>query len=91
MNWDTRLSPDLTTLKNNSVTLVPKRKYQSEDERDDGYADVECPECGAPINAHFQRGRNWRKLECPVCRRSVTVSIEREQAPLVQLERADAE
>lgn len=68
---------------------MTKRKYIAEDEaHDEGYADTQCSECGAPINARFQRGRNWRRLQCPVCQRRVTVSIEKEEQPLIQLRRS---
>jgi uncharacterized Zn finger protein (UPF0148 family) len=70
---------------------MPKRKYKAEDDDSDGYADAECPECGAIVNARFQRGRKWRKLLCPVCRSHVTVSIKEEETPLIQLRRAGAE
>ena len=66
---------------------MPKRKYIAEDDDRDGYADAECPECGAIVTAHFQRGRKWRRLQCPVCRSHVTVSIKEEQTPLIQLRR----
>ncbi|MEK6410387.1 MAG: hypothetical protein AABN34_25985 [Acidobacteriota bacterium] len=68
---------------------MTKRKYIAEDEADDdGYADTQCPECGATINARFQRGRNRRRLQCPVCQSDVTVSIEKEEQPLIQLRRS---
>jgi len=70
---------------------MPKRKYIAEDDDRDGYADAECPECGAIVNARFQPGRDWRKLQCPVCRGHVTVSIKEEQTPLIQIGRAGAD
>jgi hypothetical protein len=71
---------------------MTKRKYIAEEEADDdGYADAQCPECGATINARFRRGRNWRRLQCAVCHKQVTVSIEKEETPLIQLRRAGAE
>jgi DNA-directed RNA polymerase subunit RPC12/RpoP len=70
---------------------MQKRKYQPEDDTNDGYAEAECPECGAIVTARFQRGRNWRRLQCPVCRSKVTVSIKEEKTPLIQLRRAGAE
>ncbi|MEK6289163.1 MAG: hypothetical protein AABO57_25910 [Acidobacteriota bacterium] len=71
---------------------MTKRKYIAEDEADhDGYADTQCPECDATINARFQRGRSRRRLQCPVCRSHVTVSIKEEETPLIQLRRAGAE
>src|SRR6266498_2757439 len=74
-----------------SSGVMPKRKYQPEDDKTDGYADAECPECGAIINARFQDGRKQRKLQCPVCRGRVTVSIKEEEPPLIQLTRASAD
>lgn len=75
-----------------SEFVMPKRKFIAEADADEtDYADAECPECGAIVNARFQRGRDWRKLQCPVCRRQVTVSIKEEEASLVQLGRAGAE
>jgi hypothetical protein len=65
------------------------RKYIDEDDADeDGYRDVECPECGAIINTRFQRGRRWRRLSCPVCHRPVTVSADSEEPlqPLIQID-----
>jgi hypothetical protein len=70
---------------------MAKRKFIAEDDDRDGYADAECPECGAIINTRFQRGRNWRRLQCPVCHVNVTVSIQVEETPLIQIRRADAE
>jgi ssDNA-binding Zn-finger/Zn-ribbon topoisomerase 1 len=70
---------------------MPKRKFIAEDDDRDRYADAECPECGATINIHFQRGRDWRRLQCPVCHRHVTVSIQEQEASLIQLRRAGAE
>jgi len=70
---------------------VTKRKFITEDVDDERYPDAECPECGAVINAHFQRGRNWRRLQCPICHRHVTISIEKQEEPLIQLGRAGAE
>ena len=70
---------------------MAKRKFIAEDDDRDGYADAECPECSATINARFQRGRNWRRLQCPVCQGHVTVSIQVEETPLIQLQRKDAE
>jgi ssDNA-binding Zn-finger/Zn-ribbon topoisomerase 1 len=70
---------------------MPKRKFITENNDHDGYADAECPECDAVINAHFQRGRDWRRLQCPVCHRQVTVSIEKQETPLTQLRRATPE
>ncbi len=70
---------------------MQKRKYISEDDSNDGYADAECPECGAIVNARFQRGRKWRRLKCPVCRGHVTVSIKDGETPLIQLKRVGAE
>jgi len=69
---------------------MPKRKYKAEDDAEDGYADTECPECGATITARFH-GRKSRRLHCPVCRAKVTVSIEHEEPPLIQLHRVGAE
>jgi C4-type Zn-finger protein len=68
---------------------MPKRKYVTEDEDRERYADAECPECGATINAHFVPGRNWRKLQCPVCKSHVRVSIKEQETPLIQLKRAE--
>lgn len=68
---------------------MPTRKYIDEEEaNEDGYRDVECPECGAMINTRFQRGRNWRRLSCPVCLRRVTVSTDSEKPlqPLIQID-----
>lgn len=70
---------------------MPKRKYKAEDDDRDSYADAECPECGAIVNARFQPGRKWRKLQCPVCRSHVTVSIKEEEVPLIQLTRTVGE
>ena len=54
---------------------MSKRKYaREEDGGDDGYVDVECPQCEAPIRAKFQRGRHARRLHCPVCKNPVTLS-----------------
>jgi len=69
---------------------MAKRKFIAEDDDRDGYFDAECPECGATITARFQRGRNWRRLQCPVCQSHVTLSIQVEKTPLIQLERPDA-
>jgi hypothetical protein len=69
---------------------MPKRKYIDEDKDGDRYADAECPECEAIINARFHPGRNWRRLQCPVCKSHVTVSIKEEDPSLIQLVRADA-
>jgi ribosomal protein S27E len=65
-----------------------KRKYQNEDELADGYADVECPECEAIINVHFQKGRNSRRLRCPICTKQIIVNLTKEPFPqnLVQLQ-----
>ena len=67
---------------------MAKRKYQDEDETDDGYADVECPECEATINVHFQKGRNSRRLRCPICKKQIIVNLTKEPLPqnLVQLQ-----
>jgi ssDNA-binding Zn-finger/Zn-ribbon topoisomerase 1 len=70
---------------------MPKRKFITDDDGPDRYADAECPECEATINAHFQRGRNWRRLQCPVCHRRVTVSIKEQETPLIQLRGAGEE
>jgi hypothetical protein len=70
---------------------MPKRRFIAEDDDLDGYADADCPECGAVINAHFQRGRDWRRLQCPVCHRRVTISIKKQEAPLIQLRREGAD
>jgi len=70
---------------------MPKRKFIAEDDDYDGYSDAECPECGATINAHFQRGRNWRRLQCPVCHRYVRVSIEEQETPPIQSRHAGLE
>jgi C4-type Zn-finger protein len=70
---------------------MAKRKFIAEDDDRDGYADAECPECGAIINARFQRGRNWRRIQCPVCQSHVKVSIQLEETPLIQIQRVDAE
>jgi len=70
---------------------MPKRKYIAEDDDRDGYADAECPECGAIVPTRFQRERNWQQLQCPVYGSHVTVSIKEEQTPLIQLRRAGAE
>jgi|GEM_PF-6603992 len=71
---------------------MPKRKYiAEEDDSNDGYADAQCPECGAILNVRFRRGRDWRKLQCRVCHKRVTVAIEKETAPLIQIGRAGAE
>ena len=70
---------------------MAKRKYISEDDpEDDGYAEAECPECGAPLTVRFQKGRHSRRVHCPVCLKKVTVSREREtsEPPLVQLHRS---
>jgi len=66
---------------------MTKRKYIDEEDSDDGYRDVECPECGAVINTRFQRGRLWRRLQCPVCLAHVTVSLESRNSiqPLIQI------
>ena len=74
---------------------MTKRKYKSEEETDtDGYLDVECPECEAIINLRFQKGRNLRRLRCPVCLNQVTLYLNQEEGirrkdefsqPLVQL------
>ena len=67
---------------------MPKRKRINEDELDrDDYADVECPECGAIINARFQQGRRSRRLRCPVCEAKVTISLEAEEpeSQLIQI------
>lgn len=66
---------------------MTKRKYIDEDDTDDGYRDVECPQCGATVNTRFQRGRRWRRLQCPVCLTQVTVSLESEPSnqPLIQI------
>ncbi|MFY9573302.1 MAG: hypothetical protein WAV20_18040, partial [Blastocatellia bacterium] len=68
-----------------SRNFMPKRKYIAEDDDRDGYADAECPECGATITTRFQRGRNWRRLQCPVCRGHVTVTIKEDETALIQL------
>jgi uncharacterized Zn finger protein (UPF0148 family) len=71
---------------------MPKRKRINEDELDtDGYADAECPECGAIINARFQQGRRSRRLRCPVCEAIVTISLELEEPErqLIQIRRPD--
>ena len=69
---------------------MPTRKYVTEDQDGERYADAECPECEATINTHFQPGRNWRRLQCPVCRSQVVVSIKQEEPALIQLVRSDA-
>jgi uncharacterized Zn finger protein (UPF0148 family) len=69
---------------------MPKRKRINEDGLDaGGYADAECPECGAIINARFQRGRLSRRLRCPVCEATVTISLEAEEPErqLIQIHR----
>lgn len=59
---------------------MPKRKYINEDELDTGgYANAECPECGATLTARFQQGLRSRRLRCPVCEATVTISIEAEE------------
>jgi predicted RNA-binding Zn-ribbon protein involved in translation (DUF1610 family) len=73
---------------------MPKRKRKSEDELDmNSYADAECPECGAIINARFQRGRRSRRLRCPVCEAVVTISLETQEPAqqLIQLRRPGEE
>lgn len=65
------------------------RKYIDEEDADeDGYRDVECPQCGAMINIRFQRGRRWRRLSCPVCQSRVTVSTDTENItlPIIQID-----
>jgi transposase len=66
---------------------MPKRKYQDEDKLDDSYVDVECPVCDATINVRFQKGRNSRRLRCPVCAKLVTLTLPKEPFPqdLIQL------
>jgi uncharacterized Zn finger protein (UPF0148 family) len=65
---------------------VTKRKFIAEDKaQDDGYSEVECPECGASIYARFKKGRNQRRLACPICRKAVVVSID-ERDPNEQAE-----
>lgn len=69
---------------------MPKRKNINEDELDmNDYADAECPECGAIINARFQHGRRSRRLRCPVCQATVTISLEAEEPEhqLIQIRR----
>ena len=74
------------------LTIVPKRKYLSEDDPDDDdYSNAECPECGATITARFQRGRTQRRVQCPICHKQVTIFLERESAPLVQLQHEGSE
>ena len=52
-----------------------KRKYQrEEDVGDDEYVEAECPQCEAPIQTRFQRGRHTRRLRCPVCQNLVTLA-----------------
>ncbi|HKS42909.1 MAG TPA: hypothetical protein VJX74_20015 [Blastocatellia bacterium] len=71
---------------------MPKRKHINEDELDtDDYADAECPECGAIITARFQHGRRSRRLRCPVCEATVTISLEAEEPEqqLIQIRRPD--
>ena len=70
---------------------MPKRKYVTEGEERERYADAECPECGARINARFHPGRNWRRLQCPVCKSQVTVSIKEQETHLLQIGRANGE
>lgn len=67
---------------------MAKRKYQDEDESADGYADVECPECAAIINVHFQKGRDSRRLHCPICKKQISVHLNKEPFPqnLIQLQ-----
>lgn len=67
---------------------MAKRKYQDEDEIADDYADVECPECDATLNVRFQKGRQSRRLRCPVCAKTITVQLTKEPSPqnLVQLQ-----
>ena len=71
---------------------MSKRKYAREDDGgDDGYVDVECPECEAPVRTKFQRGRHARRLRCPVCQNIVTLSrpqgrANRELADLIQIQ-----
>jgi len=69
---------------------MPKRKYVAEDKDGDRYHDAECPECETTINVRFHPGRNWRRLQCPVCKNHVTVSIKEDETSLIQLERAGA-
>jgi ribosomal protein S27E len=52
---------------------MAKQKYQDEDEIADDYVDVECPECDATINLRFQKGRNSRRLRCPICAKPILV------------------
>jgi phage FluMu protein Com len=73
---------------------MAKRKRKSEGELDTGgYADAECPECGAIINARFSKGRRSRRLLCPVCKAVVTISLEAEEpaGQLIQLRRPGGE
>jgi predicted RNA-binding Zn-ribbon protein involved in translation (DUF1610 family) len=74
-----------------SWVLMPKRKRINEDELDaDDYADAECPECGAIITARFHSGRRSRRLRCPVCESTVTVSLDagEPEPPLIQIRRS---
>jgi ssDNA-binding Zn-finger/Zn-ribbon topoisomerase 1 len=68
--------------------IMPKKKYREEEEiGDEGYTDVECPECDAPITVRFQKGRSSRRLRCPVCAKQILVNLHREPLPpnLIQL------
>lgn len=70
---------------------MPKRKHREDQEIEDDYREAECPECAATLTARFARGRSTRRLRCPVCHQTVTVSPLVEEPPpaLVQLRRAD--
>ena len=71
---------------------MSKRNYAREDDGgDDGYVEVECPQCEAPMRTKFQRGRHTRRLRCPVCQDIVTLSrppaqANRELADLIQIQ-----
>lgn len=63
--------------------IVAKRRYE-DPQGDEGYREVECPECGAPLTLRFHGGRRSRRLRCPVCANQVIVSLEQEE-PVYEL------
>jgi hypothetical protein len=76
------------------IKFVKKQKYISEDDDDNGYVDVACPECEATIHTRFQKGRQWRRLRCQVCLQQVTLYLHQDESnqnqkefsqPLIQI------
>jgi ssDNA-binding Zn-finger/Zn-ribbon topoisomerase 1 len=72
---------------------MPKRRYISEDdaEEESCYRDSQCPNCGASLRLRFRKGRRTRRIHCPVCKETGTVSLEADRLSLPVLDHREGD